>query len=254
MKVIENPKDSDWNKFWGRGESLQFSQVSWSKRRILEVLKPYVLAGQKALDAGCGSGFFSRFFCEHGMQTTAVDYSRQARLCADRVMVIHQGDMLNTRFRRSCRTIQLIFPMDCLNISRPDQDGSEEFYFGFESAGWWSRFPQPLVAVGIDPAVFYAGSTKSCLSARARRSSPAQRATSSLPGATPCRFGFPRKFLARHFGMLLTVAKMTVRRSTLIIVKTIAETLRCVWRRRRLAGAGGLARQRRTRDGSDRRR
>lgn len=34
--------------------------------------------GMNVLDAGCGTGFFSRFFCEQGHQTVALDYSDEA--------------------------------------------------------------------------------------------------------------------------------------------------------------------------------
>ena len=59
------PQDQDWNRFWSRRESQQFGEVSWSKRRILNVLDPYSRKGQSALDAGCGSGFFSNYFCKN---------------------------------------------------------------------------------------------------------------------------------------------------------------------------------------------
>lgn len=72
------PEDKDWNRFWSRPGSQQFSQISWSKRRILNVLEPYAIDGKKALDAGCGSGFFSKYFCDRGMPTVAADYSDSA--------------------------------------------------------------------------------------------------------------------------------------------------------------------------------
>jgi len=69
------PQDKDWNRFWNRPASTQFSRTSWSKRRILNILEPYAIGGKSALDAGCGSGFFSRYFCGRGMKTVAADYS-----------------------------------------------------------------------------------------------------------------------------------------------------------------------------------
>lgn len=75
---MRSPEDRDWNRFWSRPASKQFSQPSWSKRRILSVLEPYAAVGKNALDAGCGSGFFSKYFCDRGMSTVAADYSESA--------------------------------------------------------------------------------------------------------------------------------------------------------------------------------
>jgi SAM-dependent methyltransferase len=72
------PKATDWNNFWKRDETVPFTKVSWSKRRLMFLLNPYVRVGLRALDAGCGSGFFSRFFCDKGMDVTALDYSQEA--------------------------------------------------------------------------------------------------------------------------------------------------------------------------------
>ena len=72
------PRSQDWDNFWSRGASQKFQNISWSKRRILKVLKPYLQAGKSALDAGCGSGFFADHFQHQGMATTAVDYASSA--------------------------------------------------------------------------------------------------------------------------------------------------------------------------------
>ena len=78
MPELVTPKDSDWDHFWQKDKAKEASDVSWSKRRILKVIAPYVDPGKKALDAGCGSGFFSKYFIENGMATTAVDFSQGA--------------------------------------------------------------------------------------------------------------------------------------------------------------------------------
>lgn len=75
---LELPKAQDWNNYWGSEQTQRFTQISWSKKRICRVLQPYIFGGGKALDAGCGSGFFSKFFCDQGMTTTALDYSQTA--------------------------------------------------------------------------------------------------------------------------------------------------------------------------------
>lgn len=77
-KDLELPEAKDWNNYWELGQTQRFTRISWSKRRIIRVLQPYICKGDAALDAGCGSGFFAQFFCESGMRTTALDYSRSA--------------------------------------------------------------------------------------------------------------------------------------------------------------------------------
>lgn len=75
---MPTPQDTDWDHFWNRDQSQKFRQASWSKQRVLHVLKDYVADGKIALDAGCGSGFFSSFFCAEGMTTISLDYSESA--------------------------------------------------------------------------------------------------------------------------------------------------------------------------------
>lgn len=75
---MQSPQATDWNRFWSKPAAQQFGKISWSKSRILNVLGPYAVAGKSALDAGCGSGFFSKYFCDRGMATVAADYSDSA--------------------------------------------------------------------------------------------------------------------------------------------------------------------------------
>jgi len=49
---------NEWNNFWISDQSKQFTKVSWSKRRIMNILDCYVKTEMIVLDAGCGSGFF----------------------------------------------------------------------------------------------------------------------------------------------------------------------------------------------------
>lgn len=71
-------EEKHWNNYWGLDKTKRFTKISWSKRRIMRVLQPYVLAEHRALDAGCGSGFFSSFLCNQKMEVTALDYSPEA--------------------------------------------------------------------------------------------------------------------------------------------------------------------------------
>ncbi len=72
------PKAENWNKYWGLDSTQAFTKISWSKKRIMSVLEPYIQPGFQALDAGCGSGFFAQYFCERGLDVTALDYSEGA--------------------------------------------------------------------------------------------------------------------------------------------------------------------------------
>jgi len=68
----------NWESFWKRDRIHSRKEISWSKKRILAILSPFAISGKKVLDAGCGSGFFSEYFCERGMKTVSVDYSSEA--------------------------------------------------------------------------------------------------------------------------------------------------------------------------------
>lgn len=85
MTKISTPQANDWDQYWSADETQRFTKISWSKRRIIRILDKYCRTGGHALDAGCGSGFFSRYFCEKSMQTTALDYSHEALAIAKRL-------------------------------------------------------------------------------------------------------------------------------------------------------------------------
>ena len=78
MAKIVTPEASDWDNYWSLDKTERFTKISWSKRRIISILNRYIKAGDHALDAGCGSGFFSRFFADQGLNVTALDYSEEA--------------------------------------------------------------------------------------------------------------------------------------------------------------------------------
>ena len=68
----------DWDRFWAREESLKFTQPSFSKRRIIEIISPFLPKCRNVLDAGCGTGFFSKYFCDSGLGVVSLDYSDSA--------------------------------------------------------------------------------------------------------------------------------------------------------------------------------
>lgn len=65
-----------WNDFWtGSQPNIK---PSWSKKRILQILDEHIRQKMWVLDAGCGSGFFSKWFNERGCVTVSLDYSKKA--------------------------------------------------------------------------------------------------------------------------------------------------------------------------------
>lgn len=79
------PTNTSWDKYWDTNTDSRFTKVSWSKKRIIQQLKPFIKKGMKVLDAGCGSGFFSDFFVKMGCEVYCLDYSEQALQVARRV-------------------------------------------------------------------------------------------------------------------------------------------------------------------------
>ncbi len=68
---------SNWDSFW-KNTSRQKEQISWSKKRICNILDRYADSGLTVLDAGSGSGFFSSYFIGSGCKTYSLDYSDTA--------------------------------------------------------------------------------------------------------------------------------------------------------------------------------
>lgn len=127
-KEIILPEAKDWNNYWSLEQTKKFTKVSWSKKRVSRVLQPYVSVGKRALDAGCGSGFFSQYFCNNGMQTTALDYSQSALDIAKektngRAQIV-KADLVKENLEKIVRTkFEIIFSDGLLeHFSIEDQD------------------------------------------------------------------------------------------------------------------------------------
>ena len=122
------PVAENWNRYWSLGQTKRFTKVSWSKRRIMNVLVPYLKKNGRALDAGCGSGFFSNYFSQQGMKTTALDYSSEALALARRQsgnrIEAAQKDLLNDDLASAFgQSFDLIFSDGLLeHFSSLDQD------------------------------------------------------------------------------------------------------------------------------------
>lgn len=81
---MKNPQSSDWNRFWEH-EPKAGEAASWSKRRIIRTIEPFLDGKNKILDAGTGSGFFSKYFCGRDLKTVALDYSDAALAMAKKM-------------------------------------------------------------------------------------------------------------------------------------------------------------------------
>ncbi|HBG62551.1 MAG: hypothetical protein A2Y03_08125 [Omnitrophica WOR_2 bacterium GWF2_38_59] len=79
------PDENDWDNFWKLDSAKRFTRTSWSKKRICRILDLFVGKDKKVLDAGCGSGFFSKYFCDKGAKVFSLDYSDEALQIAKRI-------------------------------------------------------------------------------------------------------------------------------------------------------------------------
>lgn len=127
-EISKTPRANDWNRFW-QGQNVQkIKEPSWSKKRILSILEPFSIKGKKALDAGCGSGFFSKYFCERGMNVVALDHSDQSlemtrQMTGGRALTV-KADLLSGEISQMLGSqFDLIFTDGLLeHFSAPDQD------------------------------------------------------------------------------------------------------------------------------------
>lgn len=71
-------REENWDQFWKLNTDSRFTKKSWSKNRIMTVLKKHLKPGLTVLDAGSGSGFFSNFFLSEGCSVYSLDYSQDA--------------------------------------------------------------------------------------------------------------------------------------------------------------------------------
>jgi UDP-N-acetylglucosamine transferase subunit ALG13/precorrin-6B methylase 2 len=72
LKMMER---NCWNNFWTKDKKKKFS---WAKFRVINILSKMEFKNKRVLDAGCGSGFFSKYFKERGAKVTALDFSDNA--------------------------------------------------------------------------------------------------------------------------------------------------------------------------------
>jgi len=108
------PNDTNWDSFWSDNIDSSFTKLSWSKKRIIKILDKYIKKDMVVLDAGCGSGFFSKYFLDRGCEVFALDYSQKAldvarKLTKGKANYI-SGDLLNQSFcKKYINKFDLVF-------------------------------------------------------------------------------------------------------------------------------------------------
>ncbi|OGW95773.1 MAG: hypothetical protein A2Z81_09055 [Omnitrophica WOR_2 bacterium GWA2_45_18] len=208
------PHVNHWNRFWKADATERFTKVSWSKRRILQTIQPFVHQGKRALDAGCGSGFFSRYFCDAGMKTVSLDYSDQALQIAEKATSgqskLLKKNLLSSDLSKEIEErFDLIFSDGLLeHFSREDQDRIYANFINLLSPGGviatfvpnrWSPWEliRPFYMPGIEETPFVLSGLID-LHRRHHLSILAQGGLNTFP------FAFsPDKLMGSWWGMLL---------------------------------------------------
>ncbi|MFA5059948.1 MAG: class I SAM-dependent methyltransferase [Candidatus Omnitrophota bacterium] len=211
---MANPQSGDWEQFWKTTNHYTAPKISWSKKRVLDVIKPYVVAGKNALDAGCGSGFFAKHFYDAAMATTALDYSPKAleitrQLTGGRVKII-QEDLLKPHLSsRISERFDLIFSDGLFEhflpgeqdvimknfISLLNPNGVVVTFVPNRFSPW--EIIRPFFMPGIDETPFVPRGLAS-LNERNGLKILGSGGVNVLPF-----FVSPEKFLGKYFGMLL---------------------------------------------------
>ncbi len=215
------PHAQDWNRFWSK-QSAQSKTPSWSKQRIIKIIDPVLSEGKKILDAGCGSGFFSNYFCLRGLETVALDYSESALAMTKTATAgraeMARGDLLSDRVVNDLgRSFDFIFSDGLLeHFSSDDQDRMMQNFRALLTRGGRlitfvpNRFSpweiiRPMFMPGIDETPFI-------LSGLVRLQKRNGFKVLASGGINTLPFAFsPDKIFGRYFGMLLyTIAEKNV--------------------------------------------
>lgn len=218
MKTLQTPNDTDWDRFWDKEKFKSSAHMSWSKRRVIEIIKPRCVAGQSALDAGCGSGFFAKYFCDQKMRVVALDYSQAALEMTKQVTLseakLIAADMVNDDLAVLIpQRFDVIFSDGLFeHFPDPDQDRIMRNLISVLNPGGviitfvpnrWSPWEliRPLFMPGIDEKPFVLSGLKDLN----RRN---DLAVVQSGGVNVLPFSFSPESLGPQFGMLLyTIAK-----------------------------------------------
>lgn len=209
------PASVDWDRFWAASRKPP-EAVSWSKKRILGVLQPFISKGKKVLDAGCGSGFFSKHFIDAELQVVSCDYSDEAlamtrALTGGRSRVI-KLDMLSPQFvERVPEKFDLIFSDGLLEhfTARQQEQILGHLRGCLSEKGVLATFvpnrrsPWQLIRPAFMPGIHEEPFTLKQLAALHREKDLQLLETGGI-NTFPFAFS-PDKLLGRYFGMLLYV-------------------------------------------------
>lgn len=98
-------KAENWNSFWN-AYLPHNSNISYSKKRIIEILENTINENSIIADAGCGSGFFSNYFLSKSKMVYSLDYSDEAlRLCkknCNNQTILLNIDFLSKNMTQEC--------------------------------------------------------------------------------------------------------------------------------------------------------
>lgn len=100
------PDERAWDRFWARATPRADRGPSWAKTRIRQMVLSQVSTPGHVLDAGCGSGYFSKMFFDLGWTVTALDYAPEA-LEATRGLTQGQVELLQADLLRDSLQDQL---------------------------------------------------------------------------------------------------------------------------------------------------
>lgn len=162
----------NWDSFWKKNTESRFTKLSWSKIRIMKLLDAILKPGMSALDAGCGSGFFSHYFLSRGCKTYTLDYSQDALniargKTADKCTAYLRRDLLDPDFGEEYKgTFDVIFTDGLFehftetdqqkiigNFRRAKNDTGLITTFVPNKYSWWEVI-RPLVMPGIHEEPF----------------------------------------------------------------------------------------------------
>lgn len=116
---------NDWNNFWSK-TPIDFSKISYSKKRMINILERHIKIGSSIADAGCGSGFFCNYFFKYSNKVFAIDYSDSAlelckQQCHNNVSTL-KIDLLSDEFpNRFFNSLDIIFSDGLLEHFEKDE-------------------------------------------------------------------------------------------------------------------------------------
>ncbi len=221
MTTRSNPKEGEWNHFWTSQNYKSIQKTSWSKKRIIKVIAPYLKSAKNVLDAGCGSGFFSKYFFDRNLNVTALDYSAKAlamtKIMTEGRVTLVEADLLSGNLKEKINnTFDLIFTDGLLeHFSEDEQDKIMQNFKSLLSGNGYlltfvpNRFSpweliRPFYMPGIAETPFVSGGLISL-----HKRNNLKIIESGGINTLPFRFS-PDKIFGRYFGMLLyAVAKKT---------------------------------------------